>query len=49
MIITPEVVGRDLTAKIEKVMRENDLTWGEAVLFLLGEVVSPCQPLKGVA
>ena len=41
MILTPEVIGRDLNAKVEKVMRMERKTWGDAVIFLISRVVSP--------
>jgi len=39
--LTPEVIGRDLNAKVEKVMRLERKTWGAAVLSLISKVVSP--------
>lgn len=44
MKLTPEVIGRDLNAKVEKVMRLERKTWGEAVVSLIHKVVSPAAP-----
>ena len=41
MTLTPEVIGRDLNAKVEKVMRLERKTWADAVIFLISRVVSP--------
>ena len=41
MTLTPEIIGRDLNAKVEKVMRLERKTWGAAVVSLLSKVVSP--------
>jgi len=42
--LSPEVIGRDLTAKVEKVMRARRMTWANAIFFLIDGVVSPTAP-----
>ena len=48
--LKPTSVPAELRVKIERVMREKNLSWRDAILFLAQKVVSPCgrvTPPKG--